>query len=74
MDLMVRLKELQRRMDQIIGVPKMNDRDRAKFTINARLSRLEEQVGNVDLKLDECLMLLRSLPNSQNSICNENNS
>lgn len=73
MDLMIRLKELQRRMDQILGVPKMNDRDRAKFTINARLSRLEEQVGSVDLKLDQCLDLLRSFPNSQNSITNEKN-
>ncbi|RNA21314.1 potassium voltage-gated channel subfamily KQT member 1-like isoform X1 [Brachionus plicatilis] len=68
MDLMIRLKELQRRMDQILGVPKMNDRDRAKFTINARLSRLEEQMSNVDQKLDECLILLRSLPNLQNSV------
>lgn len=61
---MIRLKELQRRMDQILGVPKMSDRDRAKFTINARLSRLEEQMGNVDQKLDECLILLRSLPSN----------
>lgn len=34
MDLMIRLKELQRRMDQTLGAPKMSDRDRAKSTIS----------------------------------------
>ncbi|CAF0820217.1 unnamed protein product, partial [Brachionus calyciflorus] len=68
MDLMIRLKELQRRMDQILGVPKLNDRDRAKYTVNARLSRLEDQVNNVNYKLDECLDLLKSLPYMQNNL------
>ena len=62
MDLMIRLKELQRRMDQILGVPKMNDRDRAKFTVNARLTRLEENVVSMNLKLDDCLTFLKMLP------------
>jgi hypothetical protein len=61
MDLMVRLKELQRRMDQILGVPKMSDRERAKFTINARLSRVEEQTILINSKLDDCIVMLRSL-------------
>ena len=68
MDLMIRLKELQRRMDQILGVPKLNDRDRAKFTVNARLSRLEDQVTNVNHKLDECLYLLKFLPDIQKNL------
>jgi hypothetical protein len=46
----------------MIGIPRMNDRERAKFTINARLNRLEEQVTIVNTKLDDCLNLLRMLP------------
>jgi hypothetical protein len=65
MDLMIRLKELQRRMDQILGVPKMNERDRAKHTINARLTRLEDQISCVVLKLDECLTLIRSMADNK---------
>jgi hypothetical protein len=61
MDLMVRLKELQRRIDQMIGVPKGTERERIKNTLNARLLRLEDQVGNVHAKLDECLACLRAL-------------
>ena len=68
MDLMVRLKELQRRIDQMIGVPKVSERERSKYTINARLSRLEEQVHLVNTKLDDCLNFLRKLPvNNVNS-------
>jgi hypothetical protein len=62
MDLMVRLKELQRRIDQMIGVPKGTERERIKNTLNARLLRLEDQVSHVNTKLDECLACLRSLP------------
>jgi hypothetical protein len=35
----------------MIGIPRMNDRERVKFTINARLNRLEEQVTLVNTKL-----------------------
>lgn len=49
-------------MEQVLGVPRMNDRDRAKFTINARLTRLEEQVNTVNTKLDECIHMLLMLP------------
>lgn len=59
MDLMIRLKELQRRMDQVLGQPRMNDRDRARYTISARLSRLEEQVIQINDKLGECLNILK---------------
>lgn len=61
MDLMIRLKELQRRMDQVLGQPKMNDRDRTKFTVQARLHRLEDQMLNVNQKIDDCLSLLKYL-------------
>ena len=40
----------------------MNDRDRAKFTVNARLTRLEENVISMNLKLDDCLTFLKMLP------------
>ena len=64
MDIMIRLKELHRRIDQILGVPKttISDRDRVKYTVNARLSRIEDHVRLVDSKLDECLAMLRLLP------------
>ena len=58
-DIMIRLKELQRRMDQTIGPPlKSNDKNRAKFTVNSRLSRLEDQMELIHTKLDRCVQLL----------------
>ena len=65
---MIRLKELQRRIDQILGVPKMNDRERAKFTISARLSRLEEQVNVIHTKMDDCVTMLRMLPDVKSQL------
>jgi len=53
-------------MDQVLGVPRTNERDRAKYTINARLNRLEEQFGIVNSKLDDCLNILRMLPTNKN--------
>ncbi len=58
---MIRLKELQRRFDQMLGLPKVVERERGKYTINARLTRLEEQMLSVSDKLDECLSHLRKL-------------
>lgn len=60
-DLMVRLKELQRRIDQMVGMPKGTERERIKNTVNARLTRLEEQIGLVNSKLDDCLTFLHDL-------------
>ena len=70
MDLMIRLKELQRRMDQILGLPKMNVevRERCKYTVSARLSRLEEQMSMLDHKLDDCINMLRMLPDIKTQI------
>jgi len=58
---MIRLKELQRRMDQILGVPKMyiDIKERSKYTVSARLIRLEEQVSLTNSKLDECISMLK---------------
>ncbi len=62
-DLMIRLKELQRRMDQILGVPKMyiDIKERCKYTVSARLTRLEEQASLSNNKLDEILIMLMEL-------------
>ena len=59
-DLMVRLKELQRRIDQMVGMPKGTERERSKNTLNARLLRLEEQVNIVNNKLDNVLNYLKN--------------
>ena len=73
MDLMIRLKELQRRMDQILGVPKTNEKDRSKFTVNARLSRIEEEMCVVNNKLDQCLTLLLELPDLKSKFAIKSN-
>ncbi|XP_078582805.1 potassium voltage-gated channel subfamily KQT member 1-like isoform X1 [Branchiostoma floridae x Branchiostoma japonicum] len=63
-NMMVRIKELQRRLDQTLGKPgayltgREQGLDRSKLTIVARLSRVEEQVATMDEKLDSALDLL----------------
>ncbi|XP_039254424.2 potassium voltage-gated channel subfamily KQT member 1-like isoform X1 [Styela clava] len=61
----VRLKELQRRLDQTLGKPASfvdeSDlgQDRQRVTAGFRLRRLEQKVDTIEIKLDE---LLRRLP------------
>jgi hypothetical protein len=56
---MIRLKELQRRMDQTLGPPmKSNDKNRFKFTVSSRLNKLEEQIESIHMKLDSCLSII----------------
>ncbi|XP_066265964.1 potassium voltage-gated channel subfamily KQT member 1-like [Branchiostoma lanceolatum] len=63
-NMMVRIKELQRRLDQTLGKPgayltgREQGLDRSKLTIVARLSRVEEQVATMDEKVDSALDLL----------------
>ncbi|ESN93711.1 hypothetical protein HELRODRAFT_88303, partial [Helobdella robusta] len=48
LNMMVRIKELQRRLDQTLGKPGImvaEEKDRQKLTIIARLSRVENQVS-----------------------------
>ena len=60
MDLMIRLKELQRRIDQTIGPPsRLSDRDRMRHTVSARLTRVEDQINLINIKIDDCLILLK---------------
>ena len=48
--MMVRIKELQRRLDQTLGKPDNNgasttEKDRQKLTVTSRLARLEDKVS-----------------------------
>ncbi|XP_061198436.1 potassium voltage-gated channel subfamily KQT member 1 isoform X5 [Neopsephotus bourkii] len=58
LNLMVRIKELQRRLDQSIGKPSLfisvseKSKDRGNNTIGARLNRVEDKVTQMDQKLN----------------------
>ena len=48
--MMVRIKELQRQLDQTLGKPGNNgapttEKDRQKLTVTSRLARLEDKVS-----------------------------
>nr|XP_035119603.1 potassium voltage-gated channel subfamily KQT member 1 isoform X3 [Callithrix jacchus] len=57
LNLMVRIKELQRRLDQSIGKPSLfiavseKSKDRGSNTIGARLNRIEDKVTQLDQRL-----------------------
>ncbi|XP_058546000.1 potassium voltage-gated channel subfamily KQT member 1 isoform X2 [Neofelis nebulosa] len=57
LNLMVRIKELQRRLDQSIGKPSLfisvseKSKDRGSNTIGARLNRVEDKVAQLDQRL-----------------------
>ena len=65
--MMVRIKELQRRLDQTLGKPGtyhhgVDRRGHIKpMTIGARLYRLENQISQQDGKIDEICRLLEKL-------------
>ncbi|XP_022079349.1 potassium voltage-gated channel subfamily KQT member 1-like [Acanthaster planci] len=62
MNMMVRIKELQRRLDQTVGKPGAYlTIDKRKQTILARMSIMENQMYVMDSKLDGCLKLLSAL-------------
>ncbi|XP_067945691.1 potassium voltage-gated channel subfamily KQT member 1-like [Watersipora subatra] len=66
LNMMVRIKELQRRLDQILGKPGNNgapttEKDRQKLTVISRLARLEEKMGRIDGKMDQTIVMLNSL-------------
>ncbi|XP_066904342.1 potassium voltage-gated channel subfamily KQT member 1 isoform X2 [Halyomorpha halys] len=66
LNMMVRIKELQRRLDQTLGKPGsyLGGIDRSgnvkPMTIGARLCRVEQQVSNMDRKLDQLMYLLNA--------------
>ncbi|XP_074227580.1 potassium voltage-gated channel subfamily KQT member 1 isoform X3 [Camelus bactrianus] len=67
LNLMVRIKELQRRLDQSIGKPSLfisvseKTKDRGSNTIGARLNRVEEKVTQLDQRLVLITDLLQQL-------------
>ena len=69
LNMMVRIKELQRRLDQTLGKPGtyhhgVDRRGNIKpMTIGARLYRLENQISQQDGKIDEVCRLLEKLTN-----------
>ncbi|XP_030307056.1 potassium voltage-gated channel subfamily KQT member 1 isoform X2 [Calypte anna] len=71
LNLMVRIKELQRRLDQCIGKPSLflplseKSKDRGNNTIGARLNRVEDKVTQMDQKLNLITDLLHRLLSRQ---------
>ncbi|XP_022362746.1 potassium voltage-gated channel subfamily KQT member 1 [Enhydra lutris kenyoni] len=67
LNLMVRIKELQRRLDQSIGKPSLfisvseKTKDRGSNTIGARLNRVEDKVAQLDQRLVLITDMLRQL-------------
>ncbi|XP_074663166.1 potassium voltage-gated channel subfamily KQT member 1-like isoform X2 [Tubulanus polymorphus] len=72
LNMMVRIKELQRRLDQTLGKPgtwfASIDRDKQKMTIGARLARVENQVNKLDQKMDQALFLLNTIIKSKGGV------
>ena len=71
LNMMMRIKELQRRLDQTLGKPGayhhgVDRKGNIKpMTIGARLYRLEDQISKQDGKMDEVCRLLEKLSSMQ---------
>ena len=71
LNMMMRIKELQRRLDQTLGKPGayhhgVDRKGNIKpMTIGARLYRLEDQISKQDGKMDEVCRLLEKLSSVQ---------
>ncbi|XP_071112754.1 potassium voltage-gated channel subfamily KQT member 1-like isoform X1 [Haliotis cracherodii] len=65
LNMMVRIKELQRRLDQTLGKPgtlySSHSRDKERLTISARIVKMENQMSRMDQKMDQVIHLLNSL-------------
>ncbi|XP_074907815.1 potassium voltage-gated channel subfamily KQT member 1-like isoform X14 [Buteo buteo] len=64
LNMMVRIKELQRRLDHSLGKPGLflpeKGVDKGYYTVGARLIRLEDKVVQMDQKLDDILNTLQA--------------
>ncbi|XP_068514832.1 potassium voltage-gated channel subfamily KQT member 1-like isoform X2 [Anas acuta] len=64
LNMMVRIKELQRRLDHSLGKPGLflpeKGVDKGYYTVGARLIRLEDKVMQMDQKLDDILTTLQA--------------
>ncbi|XP_067855238.1 potassium voltage-gated channel subfamily KQT member 1 [Heptranchias perlo] len=77
LNMTVRIKELQRRLDHSLGKPALflseKGLDKGFYTAGARLIRLEDKVTQIDQKLDDILSILKDqlaiqqLPHSSGS-------
>ncbi|XP_067906737.1 potassium voltage-gated channel subfamily KQT member 1 [Heterodontus francisci] len=77
LNMMVRIKELQRRLDHSLGKPAFflseKGLDKGYYTAGARLIRLEDKITQIDQKLDDILNMLKDqlpiqqLPHSSGS-------
>eukprot|EP00057_Strongylocentrotus_purpuratus_P004868 XP_003729658.1 PREDICTED: potassium voltage-gated channel subfamily KQT member 1 isoform X2 [Strongylocentrotus purpuratus] len=62
LNMMVRIKELQRRIDTTLGKPaSMHLGDRKRQTVVARVAVVEQNMQLMDRKLDKCMLLLNIL-------------
>ncbi|XP_038636447.1 potassium voltage-gated channel subfamily KQT member 1 isoform X3 [Scyliorhinus canicula] len=63
LNMMVRIKELQRRLDHSLGKPAFflseKGLDKGYYTAGARLIRLEDKITQIDQKLDDILSVLK---------------
>lgn len=69
LNMMVRIKELQRRLDQTIGKPYYHggNKDRQRSTLCARIAHIEQQMDRLDTKMDKMLNLLQEVATSTKS-------
>ncbi|XP_077569967.1 potassium voltage-gated channel subfamily KQT member 1.1 isoform X2 [Stigmatopora nigra] len=69
LNLMVRIKELQRRLDQSLGKINLfqtgSARDKENHSIGSRLSRMEDKIKNMDLVLNRIARSLNVLPDQR---------
>uniref|UniRef100_A0A7E4WAJ5 Potassium voltage-gated channel subfamily KQT member 1 n=1 Tax=Panagrellus redivivus TaxID=6233 RepID=A0A7E4WAJ5_PANRE len=65
LNMMVRIKELQRRLDQTLGKPGQytpkTGKSQASVTIGARLAKVELQLVGMDRKMESCIRLLQAV-------------
>uniref|UniRef100_A0A915J464 Uncharacterized protein n=1 Tax=Romanomermis culicivorax TaxID=13658 RepID=A0A915J464_ROMCU len=62
--MMVRIKELQRRLDQTLGKPGQYtaiDKQNQSMTIGSRMCRVEGQLNNMEKQMSKCVNLLEAL-------------
>ncbi|GFX36294.1 potassium voltage-gated channel subfamily KQT member 1 [Trichonephila clavipes] len=63
LNMMVRIKELQRRLDHTLGKPGsyLTEKGMKPMTIGARLHRMEQQLVNLDRKMDVVICTVNML-------------
>ncbi|KAG8199908.1 hypothetical protein JTE90_015895 [Oedothorax gibbosus] len=69
LNMMVRIKELQRRLDHTLGKPGsyLTEKGMKPMTIGARLHRMEQQIANLDRKMDAVICTINVLIDKLNN-------